>query len=263
MFTPDEHSGASQLAGLLAQKSGPGFSKDPADYKIPRIKFTGAEFNPLDPKYRPDLGPGDFLIGDQPVDADGLPVIVLGSLSGHEEKDRLVVNGKEEKRRFAIWKNQPEVTPVKGKGGGLKTGRGGWITGRFDEVFLLTESGLAVLTLYDAHHVILEINRQATLLGADAMYKIKWLLTKQLVPDGEYTKAAPRLEPLGVAGASDGPSEAEIAQAKNLCGLVSQLGYRAPDVPLRLVVGGPLAPPPPDGEEDYGAKRDDNDDIPF
>jgi hypothetical protein len=44
-------SGASQFAAMLAQQSGPGFSKDPSDYMPPWVKLSGSEFNEADPKY--------------------------------------------------------------------------------------------------------------------------------------------------------------------------------------------------------------------
>ena len=172
-----------------------GFSKDPADYRPAKVKFAGPEFNDKDPKYRSDLDPDGFLIGGRPIGPEGVSVIILGSLSGYEEKDRVTINGKEEKRRFAIWKNQPEVTPVQGKGGGLKTDRGGWITGRFDEIFLLVDRELSVATLYD---IVQELNRQASLLGLTGMYEAKWLLTKHSVPDGDYLHHQPNFECLGV-----------------------------------------------------------------
>jgi len=102
-------SGADQVAALLAQQSGLGSSKDPADYRPAKVKFAGPEFNDKDPKYRSDLDPDGFLIGGRPIGPEGVSVIILGSLSGYEEKDRVTINGKEEKRRFAIWKNQPEA----------------------------------------------------------------------------------------------------------------------------------------------------------
>ena len=49
--TPDLLTGASQIAAMMAQRSGPGFSKDPADYQPTRAKFNGREFNSADPKY--------------------------------------------------------------------------------------------------------------------------------------------------------------------------------------------------------------------
>jgi hypothetical protein len=265
--TLDNLSGASQLAIRLADRSIPGGSKDPGDYRPAWIKLSGPEFNPADPNYRPELDPLGFLVGHRPVDAEGEPVIYLGGLSGWEERDRVVIDGKETRPRVAIYKRQPEVTPVKGKGGGLKTDRG-WITGRFDEIFLLAGRELSVLALYDMHHVITEINRQASLLGVGAMYEIKWQLAKKMVSDGQYSHAEPVFTSLGVIGEARGPSEAEIAQAKKLTVLVGQLSYQNPDIPLRLVVGGPPAPsrlddpPPPSNEDGDGPNPHDDSDIP-
>jgi hypothetical protein len=44
-YAPDLLSGASQIAALMAQQSGPGFSKDPGDYQPAKVKLSGAEFN--------------------------------------------------------------------------------------------------------------------------------------------------------------------------------------------------------------------------
>ena len=104
-------SGANQLAALLAQRNQmKGLSGDPADYHPLRVKFSGAEFNSLDPKYRSDLVELGFLIGGRAIGAEGVQVIILGMMSGVEEKDRVTVDGKD--RRFAIWKTQPEVVVV-------------------------------------------------------------------------------------------------------------------------------------------------------
>jgi hypothetical protein len=263
-FISDKLSGASQIAAVMAERSGPGFSKEPADYLPMRVKFIGPEFNEPDPKYRPDLEPLGLLIGDKAIGAEGISVIVLGSLSGCEEKDRVSVDGHEEKRRFALWKRQPEVTPIKGRGGGLKTDRGGWITNKFDEVFVLVNRELGVISLFDQHHVVAELNRQASTLGVNSMYEIAWRLTKAAVTDGDYTKYEPHFEPLGVVGEPNGPSEVEIVQAKKLTALIGRLCYASPDIPLRLVVGGqigepPTPPAPPvTSERDYGAERDDD-----
>jgi hypothetical protein len=231
--------GASQLAMLRAQRAIPGASQDPADYLLPWVKLSGSEFNPADPKYRPELNPDtDFLIGEKPIGVEGVSVIVLGMLSGWEEKERIVIDGHETRRHFAFWRTKPDVTPVKGKGGGLKTDRGGWLTGRFDEIFLLIGRELYVLTLWDMHHIITGLTKQLEMLDIDAMYKVKWRLTKKRIPEGEYTKYEPRFEPISVAGEADGPSEAEIALASKLTGIIRQLSYANPNVPLKLVVGG-------------------------
>ena len=204
----------------------------------------------------PDLDPAvNFLIGETAHEAEN--VLVLGSLSGVQENDRSIENGQ---KLFKIWKTQPEVTPVRGKGGGLKTDRGGWLGDKIDEIFLLTSYGLTVLTLYDQHHVVAAINRRAQSLGVDAMYEIKWRLTKKKATfaDGEYPKYEPDFEVLGVKDQPTGPTDAEIAQAKKLHAMVAQLSYPYPDVPLRLVVGGPPTegppppPPPPTSIDDYG-----------
>jgi hypothetical protein len=141
----DRQTGANQLATLIAmQKKGLGFSPDPADYQPTWIKLSGREFNDADPHYRPELDPdADFLVGDVAVGAEGVSVIILGMLSGHEEKNRVIIDGREEKRHFAFWERQPKVTPVKGKGGGLKTARGGWLTGQFDEILRSSSSSTA------------------------------------------------------------------------------------------------------------------------
>ena len=172
--------GSSQLAAMLAQQSGPGFSKDPGDYKLPWIKLSGPEFNNVDPKFRPDLDPDGFLIGEHAISPKGGKVIIIGSVSGYRESDRVTINGRDTTRLYALWKTPPEVTPVKGKGGGLKTDRGGWLAGKYDEVFALTSSyGPAVLTLFDAHDIVVELNRKAQSLGVGAMYEVAWTLTKK------------------------------------------------------------------------------------
>jgi hypothetical protein len=269
-FTPDRLSAASQLAVMRALQAGPGFSTDEADYRALAVKLAGPEFNQFDPKYRVDLPPDGFLIGNIAIAPEGVPVIVLGSVSGVEERDRVTINGKETTKRHALWKVQPDVTPVTGKGGGLRTERGGWLSGKFDEVFLLTPHGLAVLSMYDQHHIVADLNQRAPLLGAAAMYEVKWTLTKAKVPDGDYTKYEPHFTPLGLAGSAEGPAEVEIAQARRLSAMIRQISHPHPDVPLKLVVGGPSleAPdfgpsaPPPASEDDYGA-NDPNSEIPF
>ena len=270
--SPDSLTAASQLAAILAQQSGPGFSKDPADYQLPWVKFSGREFNPADPRPKPEIDPDrGFLIGDNIIDPEGVLVIIVGSTSGWEEKDRVIVEGREEKRRFAIWKTKPDVMPVTGKGGGLRTDRGGWLTGRIDEIFLLTPYGLAITTLYDGHHVVGWLNRRAQALGASAMYDIKWRLTKVEVTDGGgYTHAEPHFEALRLAGEPDGPTDQENAQAKRLSAQIARISYAAPGVPLRLVVNGPTGepladdePPAPDADDPGPRPNDDDLDIPF
>jgi hypothetical protein len=263
-FISDNLTGASQLAVMLAERSGPGFSKDPGDYRPAKVKLSGAVFNRADPAYRSDLPADGLLIGNVAITPEGVPIIFLGSLSGWQEKDRVVIDGRETTRLFAIWRHQPEVEYLKGRGGGKKTDRGGWITGKYDEIFLLTPYGLAVLTLFDMHHVVAELNQRAASHGVGAMYEIKWQLTKKAAPDGDYTKYEPSFEPLSVAGEPNGPSDAQIAQAKKLTPLISHLSYQNPDIPLRLVVNSapvgepPAPPPPPGGEDDYGVERDDD-----
>jgi hypothetical protein len=266
----DRQTGA-KLATLIAQqKKGLGFSPDPADYQPTWIKLSGREFNDADPHYRPELDPdADFLVADVAVGAEGVSVIILGMLSGNEEKDRVIVDGREEKRHFAFWQRQPKVTPVRGKGGGLKTARGGWLTGQFDEIFILVNRELCALTLYDMHHVVAKLNRQASALDVGAMVEAKWRLTKKKVPDGPYTRYEPHFEPLGLAGEADGPSEAELAQAKKLAVLIARLSHPLPDVPLKLVAGGDLTPPEDDRTRAYFAddpgpeRPDDGLDMPF
>lgn len=262
--------GASQLAAIRAQQSGEGFSKDPSDYTLPWVKLSGPEFNDIDPKYRRDLKPLGFLIGDNAINPEGARVIIPGMLSGYDEQDRVIVNGREEKRRFAIWKTQPDVAYVKGKGGGKRTDRGGWITRRLDEIFMLTAYGPAVLTLFDQHDIVAELNRAAQSLDVGAMYEAAWTLTKTEVPDGDYTRHEPRFELLGVAGEPDGPSDRELAQAKKLNALIARISYPIPGVPLRLVANGPIGQPPEErappvkDEGDYDGGRPDLDsDIPF
>lgn len=240
-------SATSQLAALLAQRSGEGFSKDPADYQLPWVRFSGPEYNDADPKYRPDLDPLGFLIGKEIVGPEGVTAIVLGCVSGCQERDRVVVEGEKTTRLHAFWKAQPEITVVRGKGGGLKTDRGGWITGKHDEVFLLIDGAPYVITLYDAHHIVTDLNRRAQSLGVNAMYEINWHLTKATVADGQYTRSEPRFEPLAIAGEPGGPTEAEIARARKLSALVAQLSY---------------ANPPETDPQDPGATPDDSD-IPF
>ena len=131
-----------------------------------------------------------------------------------EEKDRIIVDGREEKRRFAVWKTQPEVTAIKGKGGGLRTARGGWITSKHDEIFLLTPQGLGVLTLYDAHGVVAKLNQLAQSLDVGAMREARWLLTKR-TPDGPYPHPEPHFELLGVAGEANGPATESSRKRKS------------------------------------------------
>jgi hypothetical protein len=238
-MTNDLLSGASQIAALMARQSKPGFSTDPADHQPARAKFNGPEFNSADPKYRPDLDPaGNFLIGD--VAHEEEHCLVLGSLSGVQEHDRSVNEyGKNVRDLFQIWRTQPKVTPVKGKGGGLKTDRGGWLGDKIDEIFLLTSYGLTVLTLYDQHQVVAALNQRAQSLGVAAMFHIKWAMRKKKATfeEDEYPKYEPNFEVLGVKGQPSGPTDAEIARAERLADLVAQLSHPDPDVPLRLVVG--------------------------
>jgi hypothetical protein len=97
-------SGASQLATRLAAVAKPGFSTDPSDYMPTRVMLSGAAFNETSKFYRPDLDRLDFLIGDTAIKTEGVPVIILGTLSGCEERDRVTVDGKQATRRFALWK---------------------------------------------------------------------------------------------------------------------------------------------------------------
>jgi hypothetical protein len=264
---------ASQLAIMLAQQSGPGFSKDPGDYALPWIKLSGPEFNEMDPKYRPEISPGGFLLGNNIIGAKGLPVIVLGTTSGFEEIDRVMIKGEERKRRYAIWKSKPDAEPVKGKGGGLRTDRGGWFKGRLDEIFTLTSYGLAVMTLFDQHNVVTDLNQAAQSLGADAMFKIKWTLTKEMIPDNSgYIHAVPHFELLGVDGDAEGPSKSELTRATKLSAMIAQIHFPIPGAPLRLVANGPIGEPPSDrappikDESDYdsgGKPSGYDEDIPF
>lgn len=274
--------GAAQLAELIARQSRPGFSKDAADYRPQRVRFSGDAYNPMSPTHRPEIDPNGFLVEDTATTAAGLPCIILGTLSGCEEVDRVTVDGKPAKQRFMIWSKQPQgTTPVKGKGGGIKTGRGGWINGRFDEVFLLINNRLGCITLWDAHHVVADIQQQAEPLSIKAMCEARWQLTKVEVFDSkdeagnDYFRREPHFELLGLAGQPSGPSEAELANAKRLSVLIGQLNYPHPDIPLKLVVGGnnfgsppTSSAPPPSGEGDYAGNLQppdppaDDDDLP-
>jgi hypothetical protein len=232
--------GASQLAQLLVLKARPGFSTDYVDYLPQRVRFSGDAYNPMAPGFRPEIDPKGFLVENTATTAAGLPCVILSSPSGHDEVDRVTGDdGKPTTRRFAIWKKRPGYTPITGKGGGFKTDRGGWIKGSIDEVFVLIGNKLCCITLWDAHHVITDIQQQATPLPIAALYEARWQLTKVEIPDGDYFRREPHFELLGVVGEPNGPSEAELAHAKKLSGLISQLSYPHPDVPLRLVVNGP------------------------
>ena len=269
--------GASQLAEQLARLARQGFSRDSADYMPRRVRFSSEAYDPMAPGFRPEIDPKGFLVENDATTAAGLPCIILGALSGHEEVARVTVDGKPATQRLAIWNKQPETTPVRGKGGGLKT-RDGWYKGRHDEVFLLISNALCCVTLWDAHHIVTEINRLAAPLPISAMYEAKWKLSKIEVPDGEdqagnkYFRREPHFELLGLAGEPNGPSEAELAHAKKLSALIGQLSYPHPNVPLRLVVNSvpmgepptPPAPPVQNADEYNGGPRDDLDsDIPF
>ena len=104
----------------------------------------------------------------------------------------------------------------------IKTGRGGWINGRFDEIFLLINNRLSCITLWDAHHIVTDIQQQADPLSIGAMYEARWQLTKVEVFDGKdeagnnYFRREPHFELLRLAGQPSGPSEAELANAKKL-----------------------------------------------
>ncbi len=244
--------GASQLAERLACLARPGFSTDPGDYMPRRVRFSGEAFDPMAPGFRPEIDAGGFLVEGDASTAAGLPCVILGTLSGVEEVDRVTVDGKQTTQRHMIWSKQPQgTTPIKGRGGGLQTDRGGWIKGRFDEIFLLINNTLCCITLWDAHPIVTEINRLAAPLPIGAMYQAKWQLAKVERPDGEdqagnkYFRREPHFELLGVAGEPNGPSEAELAHAKKLSVLIGQLAHPLPDIPLRLVVNGvPMGEPP-------------------
>jgi hypothetical protein len=255
----DQITGAGQLAALRAQRAGEGFSRDPADYRPLRIKLSGSEFNDLDPKYRPELDPKGFLIGENIIGPEGVPVIVLGSLSGCRESDRFIENGRQTTRPYALWAKQPEVTYITGKGGGKKTRRGGWIDCWHDEIFAHTPYGLGVLTLYDAHDVVARLNQLAQSLDVGAMCEAKWQLTKEPFPDGDYTKYKPHFELLGVAGEPNGSSDRELAQAKKLSAPVAKISYQSPGN------GEPMDEPPAPHPDDPGPDPDDDfpSDIPF
>ena len=238
--------GSAQLAEHLARLSRPGFSKDAADYMPRRVRLFSEVYNPMAPGFRPEVDPAGFLIENDPTTAAGMPCVIIGTLSGVEEVDRVTVDGKPTTQRFMIWKKQPDVEPIKGKGGGLNTDRGGWIRGRYDEIFLLIANRLCCITLWDAHHIITALQQQAMPLPIGAMHEARWQLTKVERPEGEdqagnqYFRREPHFELLGVAGQPGGPSAEELAHAKKLSPLISQLSYPFPDVPLRLVVNGPM-----------------------
>lgn len=257
--TSEFPSGATQLAQTLAERGKlKGLSGDPADYQAAWVKLSGPEWNEVDPRYRSELGPLDLLIGERVIDANGVEVVIVGMMSGVEEKDRVTFDGRETTRRHAIWGTQPEIEVIRGRGGGLKTDRGGWISGKFDEVFLLDADGvLCVMSIYDAHHVVANLTKRVAQLPIDHVCEVRWRLTKIQVADGDYTRSEPHFELL-----DGGPSPAVFAQAKKLAGMIARLSYAVPNVPLRLVVNsGPPEPPPshlddaplPSSMEDYGA----------
>ena len=64
---------------------------------------------------------------------------------------------------------------------------------------MLTAYGPAVLTLFDQHDIVAELNRAAQSLDVGAMYEAAWTLTKTEVPDGDYTRYEPHFELLGVS----------------------------------------------------------------
>jgi hypothetical protein len=102
-LSSDNLSGASQLATLLAERNKlKGLFGDPADYQPPWVKLSGPEFNPGDPRYRDDVDPLGFLIGGKVIDAHGASIIILGMMSGVEEKDRVVIDGREASRRHGL-----------------------------------------------------------------------------------------------------------------------------------------------------------------
>jgi hypothetical protein len=263
--------GSEQFAEAVARIARPGFSTDPGDYRPRRVRFSGEAYDPMAPSFRPEIDPAGFLIEGDATTAAGMPCVILGTLSGVEEVDRVTVDGKPTRQRFMIWSKQPQgTTPVKGKGGGIQTDRGGWINGRFDEVFCLIGNKVSCVTLWDAHHIVTEINQLAAPLPIGAMHEARWQLTKVERPDGEdqagnkYFRREPHFELLGIVGQPNGPSEAEIANAKRLAPLIKQLSYPHPDVPLRLVVNGdasysgppldgPPEPPPLQSPDEYGS----------
>ena len=256
---PRPQTGSGQIAELQARLSRPGFSKDPSDYMPRRVRLSSEAYDPMAPGFRPEADPAGFLLENDPTTAAGLPCVIIGTLSGVEEVDRVTVDGKPTTQRFMIWKKQPDVEPIKGKGGGLKTARGGWIKGRYDEIFLLIANRLCCITLWNAHGVITALQQQAMPLPIGALFEARWQLTKVERPDGEdqagnqYFRREPHFELLGIAGQPGGPSEAELAHAKKLSPLISQLSHPHPDVPLRLVVNGPvLDEPPPSDPDDPG-----------
>jgi hypothetical protein len=241
-------SGASQFAAMLAQQSGPGFSKDPSDYMPPWVKLSGSEFNEADPKYNPRIEPLGFLIGENVISPAGAKVIVLGTTSGFEEVDRVIVKGEERRRRFAVWKTKPDADPIKGKGGGLKTARGGWLKGRIDEIFMLSSYGVCVMTLFDQHNVTVALNQSAQTLGVHAMYEIGWVLTKEVLPadDSGYEHIVPHFGLLGVSGENEGPTKAEMTRAEKLSRLIDRISFPIAGIPLRLVANSPIGEPPAD-----------------
>jgi hypothetical protein len=255
-------SAASQLASLRALQAKPGSSQDPADYQPAWVQFGGSAFDEKSKYYRPELDPQtNFLVGSKAFGPEGVSAIVIATFTGYAENDRVVIDGKDTTRRFAIWKRQPEVTVVRGKGGGLKTDRGGWIS-RFGEIIYLIDGEICVQSLFDQHPVIAGLIRRMEALPTAAFYEAKFNLTKKKVLDGDYTRHEPNLELLGIVGAAGGPSPEEIAYAKRLWPMIAQISYANPDIPLRLVVNGPVAPPTPPMSSSPITSFDDDDDGP-
>jgi hypothetical protein len=155
----------------------------------------------------------------------------------------------------------------------LRTDRGGWFKGRLDEIFMLSPYGACVMTLFDMHNVVAELNQSAQTLGVNAMYEIAWTLTKEMIPDNSgYEHATPHFELLGVVGEDNGPTKAEMTRATKLSGMIAQIHFPIPGAPLRLVANsGPIGEPPADratpvqSESDYdgGKPSDFDDEIPF
>ena len=203
---PRPQTGSGQIAELHARLSRPGFSKDPSDYMPRRVRLSSEAYDPMAPGFRPEVDPAGFLLENDPTTRPACLASSLAPCAASRRSTASPSTAKPTTQRFMIWKKQPDVEPIKGKGGGLKTARGGWIKGRYDEIFLLIANRLCCITLWNAHGVITALQQQAMPLPIGALFEARWQLTKVERPDGEdqagnqYFRREPHFELLGIAG---------------------------------------------------------------
>ena len=281
-------------AAMLAVEGRRGLSTDPRDNARPTIKLITHGANELNQRsrwFRPDLQPGDFLLGDIVIHGDEgfeFQPCHIGHVWIEREK---TPTGERQK---AIWGREPaDAEWVTGKGGGFLRSNGNSLLERVDIGGFVTsppsdEPWLLSLIGSDNRRIVSAFNkRAATLRFVDAgghhkklsLFGAYWRITSVSHADADRRWVEPRFEPVAVFGEAGGPDEAAILRGADLCSELEAISYPDPDmsasssvIPIasRRRVNGPPEPPPPSappaGSEDYDGLHpgvDPSNDIPF